>query len=84
VSAETRGAVESALSNLEGKLKGDDKAAIEAAMKELEKASMELGKIVYEQAAKQQQAQPETEAKPSGGGAKDDVIDAEFKVKDGQ
>jgi molecular chaperone DnaK len=79
VSAETRGAVESSLSNLEAKIKGDDKAAIEAAMKELEKASMELGKVIYEQAAKEQ---PQAEPKPSGGGGKDDVIDAEFKVKE--
>jgi molecular chaperone DnaK len=80
VSAETRGAVESALSNLESKIKGDDKVAIEAAMKELEKASMELGKVIYEQAAKEQ---PQAEPKPAGGGgAKDDVIDAEFKVKE--
>ncbi|MEI7657596.1 MAG: molecular chaperone DnaK [Phycisphaerae bacterium] len=80
VSAETRGAVESALSNLESKIKGDDKPAIEAAMKELEKASMELGKVIYEQAAKEQ---PQAEPKPAGGGgAKDDVIDAEFKVKE--
>ncbi|MCX5688380.1 MAG: molecular chaperone DnaK [Planctomycetota bacterium] len=82
VSAETRGAVESALSSLETKIKGDDKAAIEAGMKELEKASMELGKVVYEQAAKDQ-ASATAEPKPSGAGnAKDDVIDAEFKVKD--
>ena len=79
VSAETRGAVESSLSNLEAKIKGDDKVAIEAAMKELEKASMELGKVIYEQAAKEQ---PQAEPKPSGGGGKDDVIDAEFKVKE--
>ena len=79
VSAETRGAVESAISNLEAKIKGDDKPAIEAAMKELEKAGMELGKVIYEQAAKEQ---PQGEPKPSGGGAKDDVIDAEFKVKE--
>ncbi len=79
VSAETRGAVESAISNLEAKIKGDDKPAIEAAMKELEKAGMELGKVVYEQAAKEQ---PQAEPKPSGGGGKDDVIDAEFKVKE--
>ncbi len=83
VSAETRGAVESAASNLEAKLKGDDKAAIESAQKELEKASMELGKVVYEAANKQAAGNPTAEAKPTGeSGTKDDVIDAEFKVKD--
>jgi len=82
VSSDVRGRVESALSNLEGKLKADDAAAIQAAMNELEKASMELGKVIYEEAAK---AGVQTETKPNGtqgAAAKDDVIDAEFKVKD--
>jgi molecular chaperone DnaK len=86
VSPEVRGKVESAMTNLEGKIKGDDKAAIEAALNELEKSSMELGKIMYEEAAKKgQTAQPGSEAEPktaAGTGAKDDVIDAEFKVKE--
>ncbi len=83
VSAEVRGKIESATTNLEQQLKGDDKAAIQAAMNELEKASMELGRIVYEEAAKKNQPASETEAKADGAtGAKDDVIDAEFKVKE--
>ena len=81
VSSDVRGKVESALSNLEDKLKGEDKAAIEAAIKELETASIELGKVVYEQAAKEQGAGAEApEAESSSGG--DDVIDAEYEVKD--
>ncbi len=77
VSAEVRGKVESAISNLEGKLKTDDKAAIQAAVNELEKSSMELGKVMYESAKSGGSA-------PGGdsGGKKDDVIDAEYKVKD--
>ncbi|MSR18417.1 MAG: molecular chaperone DnaK [Phycisphaerales bacterium] len=80
VSAELRSKVESAISNLESTAKGDDKAAIQAAMKTLNDAAMELGKIAYE-AAKEQSA---------GAGAngatksKDDVIDAEYEVKDGK
>ncbi|MGH7242470.1 MAG: molecular chaperone DnaK [Phycisphaerales bacterium] len=85
VSPEVRGKVESALSNLESKLKADDKAAIEAAMKELDTASMELGKVMYEEASKKGAA-PGAEATggeaPADGAKKDDVIDAEFKVKD--
>ncbi|MBX3378267.1 MAG: molecular chaperone DnaK [Phycisphaeraceae bacterium] len=82
VSAEVRGKVESALSSLEEKIKGDDAAAIEAAMRELEKASMELGKVVYEEAAKKG-ATPGADAAAGGGEKKgDDVIDAEFKVKE--
>ncbi len=81
VTADIRGKIESALSNLEGKIKTDDKAAIQAAMTELEKASMGLGKILYEEQSKKT-ATPGAggEAKPEGG--KDDVIDAEYKVKD--
>jgi molecular chaperone DnaK len=86
VSQETRSAVENALSNLEGKMKGDDKAAIQSAMNELEKASMELGKVVYEEAAKKagSTAEPKPADAPAGAaaGKKDDVIDAEFKVKE--
>ena len=82
VSPEVRGKIESALSNLEGKIKGDDKAALEAAMKELETASMELGKAVYE-ATKSAGAGAAGGAQPPGEGKKgDDVIDAEFKVKE--
>jgi molecular chaperone DnaK len=84
VTADVRGKIESALSNLEGKIKTDDKQAIQAAMSELEKASMELGKVLYEEAAKKGTpgAAPASgpEAKPAGG--KDDVIDAEYKVKE--
>jgi molecular chaperone DnaK len=79
VSPEARGKIESALSNLEDKIKGDDKPAIEAALKELESASMELGKAVYEA---QKNAAPAGETPAGGEAKKDDVIDADFKVKD--
>jgi len=78
VTPEVRGSIESAISNLESKIKGDEKAPIEAALKELETVSAELGKIAYEQTA----------AGASGGAASaekngdDDVIDADFTVKD--
>jgi molecular chaperone DnaK len=83
ISAEARGKVESALTNLETALKGEDKAAMEAALKNLNDSSMELGKAVYEAT----QASQAGGAKPEAGGAKasgkDDVIDAEYEVKDG-
>jgi len=88
VSPETRGNIENALSNLESKLKEDDKDAIEAAMKELENASMELGKAVYEaEAAKSQAAAGDAtpgdqSAADDDSSNDDDVVDAEFKVKD--
>ncbi len=84
VSSEVRGKIESAVSNLEGKIKGDDKAAIEAALKELESASMELGKVIYEQEAAK--ASGSTGAAPEdstdAGSDSDDVVDAEYKVKE--
>jgi len=84
VSNEIRGQIESALSSLEEKIKGEDKEAIERAMKELEKASMELGKAVYEEEAKKASAAGAGPADAAAGATagKDDVIDAEFEVKD--
>ena len=46
ISAEARGKIEGALGNLETVLKGEDKAAMQAAMKTLNDASAELGKAV--------------------------------------
>ena len=88
VSPETRGAIESALSGLETALKGDDATAIERAVAELDKSRMELGKAVYEAAGKNAPpgaAQPgpgSTGTAPPPGGAPNDVIDADFEVKD--
>ncbi|MGP1272383.1 MAG: molecular chaperone DnaK [Phycisphaerales bacterium] len=79
VDAGVRSSIESALSNLDDKLKGDSKQAIEAALKELETASQELGKVMYEQAKDAGDAAPSAGA-PAGGD--DDVIDADFTVKD--
>ncbi len=87
VSPEARGQIESAITSLETAMKGEDRDAIDRATKELDKASMELGKAVYEaEAAKQKAAagasvdgDADAAGKKSG---KDDVIDAEFEVKD--
>ena len=56
-------------------LKGDDKAAIEAAQA-AQDASVELGKAEYDLASS-----PRAEADAPSGGT-DDVIDAEYEVKD--
>jgi len=94
VSGETRGKIENAINNLKEVVKGEDADAIRKAIENLGTASQELGKVLYEEAAKKQAAsgvagqagQPgasapegEGEAKPKGG---DDVIDAEFEAKD--
>jgi molecular chaperone DnaK len=91
VSAETRGNIESAVNNLKEVAKGEDAEAIRKAIENLGTAGQELGKVLYEEAAKKQAATgqagpteqapppPQEEAKSKGG---DDVIDAEFEAKD--
>jgi molecular chaperone DnaK len=81
VSAESRGNIESSLSRVESALKEDDASVIESALEELEKNSMELGKAVYEATAAQQRAEGAGDA-PSEPGGDDEVIDAEYSVKD--
>jgi molecular chaperone DnaK len=88
ISQESRGKIESAMSALETAIKGDEKSPIDAALKELENAGMELGKAVYEaEAAKRSGAagQPGgdgTGGSPGAGGkGGDDVIDAQYEVK---
>ncbi len=87
VDAETRGNIESAISNLEAKLKEDDQSAIEAAVQQVEQAAMELGKIAYEsaQAAGEGGTAASGEESAQAGGessSDDDVIDAEYEVKE--
>jgi molecular chaperone DnaK len=89
ITSEGRSKVENAISGLETAIKGEEKEAIERALKELENASMELGKAVYEAEAAKASAGGAGEAAGAGasstggsGGKDDDVIDAEFKVKE--
>jgi len=93
VSPETRSNIENAVNNLREVVKGEDADAIKKATENLATTSQELGKVLYEEAAKKQaasaqgrqteQAPPqegEGEVKRKKGG--DDVIDAEFEAKD--
>lgn len=93
VSGDARGNIESAMNNLKEALKGEDADAIKKASENLSTASQELGKILYEEAAKKQAAQPGAapgpeaapQSQPDEGEKKkggDDVIDAEFEAKD--
>ncbi len=86
VSAEVRGNIESAINNLKEAAKGDDIEAIKKAIENLAQVSQELGKILYEEAAKEQgAAQGEassTDEQPSEKKGGDDVIDAEFEAED--
>ena len=54
VSAETRGGIENAVNNLKEAIKGEDANAIKKAIENLGIASQELGKVLYEKAAKKQ------------------------------
>jgi molecular chaperone DnaK len=84
VSAELRGKLESAMSNVESAIKGDDKKAIDASVKALSEAALELGKIAYESTKDSAgQAGAQGAAGGAAGGKPDDVIDAEYEVKDG-
>jgi len=91
VSAETRGNIENAVNNLKEAMKGEDAGAIKRAIENLGVASQELGKKLYEEAARKQAAsaasgQAKQKTPPAEGEVKrkggDDVIDAEFEAKD--
>ncbi|MBL7106926.1 MAG: molecular chaperone DnaK [Phycisphaerae bacterium] len=87
VSADARGNIENASNALKEAVKGEDGEAIKKSMENLNTVAQELGKILYEEAAKKQaqtnqQAQPEQEGKKQDKKGGDDVIDAEFEAKD--
>ena len=75
--------IQAKIEALEKVAEGDDAAAITSAMEELMRASHKLAEQVYKQQAEQQQ-QPEPAAGPAEttGPADDNVIDADFEVKD--
>jgi molecular chaperone DnaK len=89
VSGGTRGNIESAVNNLKEAIKADSAEAIRKAIDNLNTATQELGKALYEEAAKKQagsaprgrakEPPPEGEVKRKSG---EDVIDAEFEAKD--
>jgi molecular chaperone DnaK len=85
VPQDSRAKLESAISTVEEKLKGEDKAAMEAALTALMNAAGELGSIPTGEAGAAPGAQSGggTGGAPGGsGGRKDDVIDAEYEVTD--
>ncbi|MDO8408809.1 MAG: Hsp70 family protein, partial [Phenylobacterium sp.] len=75
VSAEDKGAIETALADLKSALEGEDAEAISTKTQTLIQASMKLGEAMY---AAQQGASGESQ--PDAGG--DDVVDAEFEEVD--
>jgi molecular chaperone DnaK len=85
VSAEDRSNIESGISSLREALKGDDARAIERAMKSLEASSHKVAEQMYKSAGAAPgggQAAPGEAPRPQEGKGGDDVIDAEFEVKE--
>ena len=80
-----KGAIESAIRDLEEAMKGDDKDRIDSLTQKLGEASAKMAERLYAQAGTGDAppgAGPSAEA-GSGEGARDDVVDAEFEeVKD--
>ena len=79
VAPEDRSAVESGVRSLREALGGDDREAIRRAMQTLEQASHKVAEQMYQTAA-DQNPQAAGPGPDQGGG--DDVIDAEFEVKE--
>ncbi len=94
IPAEERGKVEQAINHIREVIKEDDGDAIKKAQESLMTEAQTIGKIVYEEVAKQQAAaagaaQPPPGEAPTSPGEDasapppgEDVIDAEFEVKD--
>jgi molecular chaperone DnaK len=76
VPAGDRGALESAISDLEEALKGEDKAAIERRAEALSKAAQKLGEAA---AAAGAAGGAQSGAQPGAKPADDDVVDADYK-----
>ena len=88
VPPDVRGKIESAVSQVRETAKGDDPAAIRVALDNLTKIAQEMGKAAYAQASQEQpgpQDQPDQQAPPDDAAKKgpdEDVIDADFEVKE--
>ncbi len=96
IGPQERGDVENALNRLRDLAKGEDKASLERAVEDLNKARMKLGEAIYKSAADAAGAgagagpaggptatddRAQGEAPPAAGKGPDDVIDAEYEVK---
>lgn len=81
--AGSKSAIEAAVAKVKSRAEGDDAAAIEQSVSELEQAAHALSKHMYERGG---QAPPTGGAAPSGDGAsagpKEEVIDAEYEKKE--
>lgn len=88
IQPETRGKIESAINAVEETIKGDDVEAIKRTLNDLEEAAQQLGAEIYEKMGAE--AGAEGAAAAAAGGpddagsdtADEDVIDAEYEVKE--
>lgn len=81
--AEEKESIEKAIADVEEAMKGEDKAAIEAATTALTEASSGLAQKLYAEQAAAEQAGAEGGEQAQDAGKDDDVVDAEFEeVKD--
>ena len=79
-SPDEKAKIEEAIKEVEVAVKGDSKAAIEAATQKLSEASSALAQKMYaEQAAQQEGGQAHADHAQSSGQADDNVVDAEFE-----
>ena len=81
VAQSDRSAIESAVASLRSALQGEDVEAIKARTNDLMQAQMKLGEAMYAQ-AQQDAGDGGASGASSGGGAKEDVVDAEFTEVD--
>lgn len=85
VEAQEKTDIETAISELEEAMKGDDKTAIDEKSQKLAELSAKLAERAYKQQAESEQAQSaETSGsnESNSGSADDDVVDAEFEEVD--
>jgi len=85
--ADEKSKIEAAIKSTEEAMKGNDKDAIEAAMRDLSQISQKLGERMYAQDNAGAQAGGDGQSQQPGGGkgGEGDVVDAEFEeVKDGK
>jgi molecular chaperone DnaK len=82
VGEEERRAIETAIADLKEALKTDDADAIASKTNALSQASMKLGEAMYKQSQGQDGGGDPGATGSTGGGAKEDVVDAEFTEVD--
>ena len=84
--AGSKSAIEAAVAKVKSKADGDDVAAIEQAVSELEQAAHALSKHMYERGAQTPPGDPGSAPSGDGaqgsGGPQEEVIDAEFEKKE--